>query len=278
MNSCIYECALMHHRFAPRVHHFQHDLFMFWLDLDELPALTRKLWLFSQDRWNLYQFCGRDHEPAGDRPLKERILNWLRQNGVATSPANRVMLLTLPRIAGYIFNPISIYSCFDPSGAPVAAVAEVGNTFGEKKLYLLRSADLTPSGASASGDPAAHGGTFAKVLAKHFYVSPFSPLDLSFDFILKIPAVSLALQIDERAASRKIFTSTLTGRRCEMTNGNLAWFTVKYPLLTLKVIFLIHWHALRLWLKKVPFYRKAARPELQRDVLRPHASITPKTP
>ena len=147
MNSCFYECSLMHHRFAPRVHHFQHDLFMFYLDLDELAAVARKLSWFSHERWNVYSFCERDHEPAGAGPLKQRIHGFLREHGLEPVPAGRVMLLTLPRVLGYIFNPISIYYCFNPAGEPVATVAEVGNTFREMKLYLLRASDVAPGGA-----------------------------------------------------------------------------------------------------------------------------------
>ena len=265
MNSCLYECSLMHHRFAPRVHHFQHDLFMFYLDLDELAGMARKLWLFSHNRRNVYSFCDRDHEPAGAAPLKQRVHGFLRANGIEPGPAGRVMLLTLPRVAGYVFNPISIYYCFDEAGPPVATVAEVGNTFREMKLFLLRAGDVAP------------GGAFEKMLPKEFYVSPFSHLDLSFDFRLQVPGETLDVKVDEHDATRKVFISTLTGRRMAMTNRNLAWFTVKYPLMTLKVVLLIHWHALRLWAKRVPYYPKADHPEQQRDVRRPHESLNPET-
>jgi DUF1365 family protein len=280
MNSCLYECHVMHARFVPQGHRFVYRLFMCALDLDELDALHRKLRLFSFNRRNLYSFRAGDYFPTHEaqhngapRPpgtvppasasLKARVVAHLATQGIDLT-GGRVLLVTLPRVLGYLFNPVSFYFCFDRTGTPVAALSEVTNTFKEMKPYFL-------------GPETRQAGTFSVRVPKHFYVSPFSDVDVAFDFTLRVPDDCLAVQIDDYAGAERTLTSTLTGPRRELTDARLAWFTFKYPLITLKIIGLIHWHALRLWLKKVPWFPKSARGADQRGLYRPHPSLTSET-
>ncbi|MEP6671292.1 MAG: DUF1365 domain-containing protein [Chthoniobacter sp.] len=267
MNSCLYECSVMHHRLSPKEHHFRYSIFMFALDLDELDEVAQRVPLFSRNGRNLYAFRDRDHLTLPGRETastRENLVALLAQHGIQFPTDGRITLITLPRVFGYIFNPVSFYFCHDGAGAPLCAVVEVGNTFGEMKPYLLRD-------FSSAGE-------FRLVTPKHFYVSPFSPLDLAFDFKLRIPGEGLEIHIDDREGERPVLLSALTGKRTPLTTGQLAWFTIKYPLLTLRVISLIHWHALLLWAKRLPWHRKSDRPDLQRDVMRPHASLAVKAP
>jgi hypothetical protein len=264
LRSCLYECNVMHHRLEPKEHRFAYRIFMFCLDLDEIDEVERRVAGFSRNRFNLYSFRDRDHLTVGEGTLKESFLAYLGAQGVDFPDGGRILLVTLPRVLGYIFNPVSFYFCLNAEGVPFCTVAEVGNTFGEKKPFLLRA----PS----------EDGRFRLRAPKHFYVSPFSDLDVEFDFKLSAPGAQLELHIDDCVGDRRTLLSAVTGRREDLTTGRLAWLTLKYPLLTLKVITLIHWHALRLWLMRLPFHRKEVNPHLQRDVLHPHVSLAGKTP
>jgi uncharacterized protein len=260
-HSCLYECQVLHRRLSPKRYALRHALFMFYLDLDELDELSRRLWLFSRNRHNLYSFRDTDHMPGcgtAGAPLRARLAEYLASRGLTLAADCRVRLLTLPRIAGYVFNPISVYFCLAANTeAPLHAIAEVGNTFREQKLYLL------PTPQTADGRQ------FRLRVPKHYYVSPFSSLTLQFDFRLQSPQAALELRVDDYDGEQCVLRSGLWGSRRALSDARLAWYAIKYPLLTLQVIGLIHWHALRLWLRGVPFYRKTESPQLQQQVLRP---------
>lgn len=275
----------MHKRLSPKVHQFTYHLFYFCLDLDALPALTSRIPFFSHNRFNLYTFRDRDHLTLAGMEmasLKENLLAWIRSQPQAPAlPADpaalRVQLITLPRVLGYIFNPVSFFFLTEAaSGAPLCAVVQVGNTFRELKPWLLTN--LEPGTAAAPDTAAPAAPTYRLTVPKHFYVSPFSALDLHFDFHLPLPGPRLHIRINDLAGpgGEPVLLSTLSGKRVPFTAARLLWLTVKFPFVTLKVIFLIHYQALRLWLRQLPFHRKADNPGLQRDLWKPRRLPDPR--
>lgn len=249
--SCLYECTVMHRRIIPKAHRFSYRIFLFLLDLDELAELENKIPVFGVDKPNLYSLRSSDYFQYRSGAIRENLETFLRAEGFEKSPAS-VRLLTLPRLLGYTFNPISVFFCCDGSGRPLVSVVQVGNTFGELKPYLV---------------PLENGHFHARV-PKHFYVSPFSDLDLAFDFRIDFPGDRLRVLVDDYSGDKKSLVSALGGRRRELTLQNLLLLTLKYPLVTLKIIALIHWEALRLWLKGIPHRLKESDPHLQKGVFR----------
>ncbi len=263
--NALYECFIIHCRLKPKRNPFSYRVFMFSVDVDELPQLGKKYFGFSHNRFNLFSIDDRDHvnlaQPGG---IRGNLTSWLGNQGISCPADARIRLLTFPRVLGYGFNPVSFYYIESNSGEPITAVAEVVNTFREMKLYVMDQ--LLPDGL------------WHRRIAKNFYVSPFSDPGDEFDFKLGIPAKSWRVNIDDYHGSEKILLSSVRGERRELTSLRLAWYAVKFPLLSLKIIGLIHWHALLLWIGKVPFFRKSERPETQLDVMRPHSSLNKKLP
>lgn len=263
MNSCLYKAKVMHHRLAPKQHRFHYNVFMFYLDLDEIDLLHKRLKWMSRNRFNLFNFRDKDHlqlpghNPAASNNIRSHIAAYLLQQGINIGNG-RIMLLTNLCTLGYQFNPVSFYFCYGEDGQPLCSVVEVGNTFGEMKPYFLGRDAKTAIG-------------FKLNTAKYFYVSPFIDMDTNFDFDLPLPDEKLQLRIDDfDKQGDRFFISTLSGVRKPLTDANLLLYFISFPLITLKVIGLIHWQALKLWLKKLPYHKKDAHPDLQREVLRPY--------
>lgn len=253
MNSCLYECTVMHHRLKPVKNRFVYRVFMFYLDLDEIAQVARSLRLLSRNRFNIFNFRDDDHATPNGGTVRENIVEFLRSKGVH-EPVGKIVLLTHLRTFGHVFNPVSFYFCYDERGEPLCAVPEVGNTFKELKLFFL-------------GRETFRQGSFRAREKKHFYVSPFIDLDAVFDFDLAIPGDSLRIAINDYQADEKFFLSTLTGKRMPLSDWSLLRYAVSIPFVTLKVLGLIHLQALRLYLNKLPYHKKTEHPELQQEVI-----------
>jgi DUF1365 family protein len=263
MNSCLYKAKVMHYRLAPKVHSFHYNVFMFYLDLDEIDTLHNKLRLMSRNRFNLFNFKDSDHlqlpreKPDTSKNIRQHIVDYLQTQGVDIGKG-RIMVLTNLSTLGYQFNPVSFYFCYAEDGALVCSIVEVSNTFYEMKPYFL-------------GAGTRQGESFKLNTAKYFYVSPFIDMDTNFDFDLKEPGEKMQLKIDDYdKQGNRFFISTLSGTRKPLTDANLLLYFVSFPLITVKVIALIHWQAFKLWLKKLPYHKKGDQAELQRDVFKPY--------
>jgi len=257
----LYECAVGHCRFKPKRHAFDYHVFMFSVDIDQLPQIT----FFSHNRFNLFAIYDKDHvdlgEPGGIRP---NLTKWLAAQGIDCPRDSVIRLVTFPRVLGYGFNPVSFYYIDSVNGEPLVAVAEVVNTFREMKLFALQKRDVS--------------GVWNLRIAKNFYVSPFSDPAMQFDFRLGCPAENWRVDIDNYDGEERMLASSVRGQRKPLNAQRLLGYAFKYPAMSLKIIAMIHWQAFLLWIKKVPFLRKKERCDAQLDVLQPHSSLKKNQP
>ena len=252
----------MHHRLVPKKNRFNYDVFMFYIDLDELNELSKKYWLFGFNRFSLFSFYNKDHANISQTvyertsSVKLKLIEYIKANGIDTVP-HSIRLLSNLTTAGYLFNPVSFYYLFDKDGKAFSAVAEVCNTFGEMKLYLMGIGDLKED-------------SFSKMLPKNFYVSPFSKSNIWFNFILKIPGEKILQRVDDydQQNGERMLLSSISGVKQPLTDWNMLSRFLSIPFITLKIITLIHWQALKIYLKKVPYFKKNKDEQFQQDYIK----------
>lgn len=245
----LYTGTLRHRRFRPQPHHFTYNLFMAWMDIDRIPWLmTRSRWS-SYERFNWASFSARDHFGDPGLTLRERVIQDAKAHGVSL-PDGPIYLLTHLRYLGYCFNPISLFFCYDRDGGLDTVLAEVRNTFGESHNYWLSPQNQEPGTNS-----------LRYRCAKQLHVSPFMPMNMSYEFVLTRPGEHLIAHMntcklsESGAHEQNNFDATLTLRHEPWTSRALTRALLRFPWMTAKVIAAIHWEAFRLHIKGAPFFR-----------------------
>jgi len=243
----LYRCVVMHARpQAPR-YRFNYQLFYLLLDIDALDTADRTMRWFSHNRFNLVSFRDCDHGHGTPGQLRNWAQAALLRGGISDE-AGRIRLLTLPRLFGFAFNPVSFWFCDDAQGRPLAVIAEVNNTFGERHAYVLAS-DHGHAAYSQQGRK-----------DKIFHVSPFQPLSGEYRFCVEAPALHLRIRIELYRDRVLALDTSLSGNQAPLNDITLLRQAARAPLMTLKVVAAIHWQALKIWIRGSRYYPKPAPP------------------
>lgn len=246
LQSSLYHVRIYHRRRRPKMHKLAYGAFYLLLDLDELDRMHRKLKWFSYNSFNIFSFHDCDHGPGTNEALRPWIEYHLKEAEIDIHDG-RIAVLCLPRILGYVFNPITVYFCYHKDGQLEAVMYEVSNTFGEQHSYLFAVDEKSDGLMQHSCD-------------KRFYVSPFIEVTGFYQFRIKCPTKDLYLHIRQTDDGGPLLDAWVNGTKNQMSDRNLLLCLARYPLLTLKVIFGIHWEALRLWLKGVTTVERPTPP------------------
>lgn len=250
-----------HSRLRPALNAFQYGVYTLMLPLRALAASREdgpSMFgaLCSHNRFNLVSFHDRDHGD-GKTPLVQWIDLLLKAEGVQDADGE-IWLQAFPRVMGYVFNPVSFWFCHRKSGELRAILCEVNNTFGERHCYLLDTGGTMPWGVALSAD-------------KMFHVSPFCAVEGSYRFRFMRTIQTIDAQQIERIVARidyddargPLLQTSISGKLHALSDRMLAFALLRYPFMTFGVILRIHWQALRLFAKRVPFFRKPVPPSSQ---------------
>jgi DUF1365 family protein len=242
----IVTAQVFHARTRPKRNAFRYGVYYLRLKLEELAAPANCA-LFSLDRFNLFSVRGSDYQ-TGPLPARDAVAAALAEFGVSEADG-QTELITMPRVLGFAFNPVSFWLCHDRQKNLRAVIATVNNTFGERHRYLCCHADHR---VIATDD-----WLEAK---KIFHVSPFLAVDGTYRFRFACPPDKVAIWINHHDAEGLLLSTSLIGKAQPLTSARLLSCFFRYPLVTLKVVGLIHYQAVKLFLKGMRHYRKPAPP------------------
>lgn len=244
--SKIFEGRVFHQRLQPKKHRLSYKLYSLLFDLDELPALDKSISIFSWNKFNILSFWDKDFGDKAGANLRGYVEGLLSNAGILTN-GGAIKLLCYPRLFGFVFNPLSVYFCYDQEETLKAIIYEVSNTFGERHSYLIEVED----GQEKS---------IRQTCEKGFYVSPFIEMDATYHFNILPPKERVSVAITQTNAMGVLLKACFTGKAVEITNKSLVAMVLKYPLMTLKVVAGIHWEALKIWSKGIKYVKRPQAP------------------
>ncbi|MEY3020391.1 MAG: hypothetical protein RLZZ272_1375 [Actinomycetota bacterium] len=246
--SAIYVGTVRHRRRRPRAHALSVRGYHVLIDVDELDRLERDVPGFGYRRRALTRFRDDDHFGPVDRPVREKLAAWLAEHDLEL-PEGPLRVLTNLRVLGHVFNPVSWWFAHGADGRLELVIAEVNSTFGDAHAYVLD--DLLEG----------RDGLFRATATKVLHVSPFLPVSLlQYRFTILPPGDRVLVHMDVDDDVGTVLDATQDGRRRPFDGANLRRVLLRHPVMPLVTIAAIHWHALRLWLKRVPFHRRPVPP------------------
>ena len=243
-NSCIYSGFVTHRRFKPKRHFFTYKTFSLLINLYETKNLEKKIKFFSYNKFNILSFYDLDHGPRDGTSLIDWVKSTLAEAKINIGTGT-IKLLCYPRFFGYVFNPLSIFYCYDDNSNLKAILYEVKNTFNEQHTYVFP--------ASTSSNLILH------KCDKKFYVSPFIEMKTFYNFRLLKPGNIINVFIKQADIDGTLLIACQVGQQLKLNSKNLFIQFLKHPLMSFKVILAIHFEAFRLWAKGVKHVKKEVK-------------------
>ena len=243
-DSCIYSGFVTHRRFKPKKHFFSYRTFSLLINLYEIKEIDKKINFFSYNKFNLLSFYDKDH---GERDGSS-LIDWVKKNLSKSKieiGSGKIKLLCYPRFFGYVFNPLSIFYCYDENSILRAVLYEVKNTFGEQHTYVF--------------SVLSNSNLILQKCEKKFYVSPFIEMNTFYNFRLLKPGKVLKIFIKQKDIEGTILTACQVGKKIQFNSKNLFIQFLKHPFMSLKIISAIHFEAFRLWSKGVKHVKKTIK-------------------
>ena len=244
MTPSIFNAKVMHKRLLPRINQFTYGVYYLAFPLSQLAALQDG-WRFGVNRAGVLSFHERDHGVRDGSDLEAWARQILQEHAVPEADGE-IVLISLPRVLGYVFNPVSFWLCFDKQNQLRAVINEVNNTFGESHCYLCVHADRR---VISSED--------WLVADKLFHVSPFLERVGRYQFRFAIKPDTIGIWIDYlNGEGNKQLLTALTGSLVPYSRQSRRAAFWRHPLVTIKTIWLIHWQAIKLLSKRIGYVPK----------------------